>query len=59
MTDFIYWLGDAFYWFFSIFEKLGNLPNWFFITLAFAMLFWWLNLQKKYNQEAEREGTLK
>ncbi len=52
MTEFIYWLGDAIYWFFSIFEKLGNLPNWGLILLAFALLGWWMKLQKDYNDEA-------
>ena len=59
MTDFIYWLGDAFYWFFSYFEKLENLPNIIFTALGFVMLFWWLGLQKKYNKKAESEGSLK
>jgi len=59
MTDFIYSLGDAFYWFFSLFEKLGNLPNWTFIAMAFALLFWWLNMQRNYSKKAERERTLK
>ena len=59
MTDFIYWLGDAFNWFFSQFEKLGNLPNWIIIASGFLLLFWWLGLQKKYNEKAEREGSLK
>jgi hypothetical protein len=59
MTDFMYWLGDAFYWFFSLFEKLENLPNWSFIAVAFVLLFWWLNMQHNYTQKAERKGTLK
>ena len=53
MTDFIYWLGDLFIAFFDLFEQLGNLPNYAFIALAFALLFWWLKLQKDYNAEAE------
>ena len=52
MTEFIYWLGEFFNSFFGLFEKLGNLPNWSFIVLAFALLGWWMKLQKKYNDEA-------
>ena len=59
MTDFIYWLGDFFAAIFNLFEQLGNLPNIAFIALAFALLFWWLNMQKNYSKKAEREGTLK
>lgn len=59
MTNFIYSLGDAFYWFFSQFEKLGNVPNWIIITTAFVLLFWWLNMQRNYTKKAERERTLK
>ncbi len=59
MTDFIYALGDAFYWFFSQFEKLENLPNWGIVTLAFGLLFWWLNMQRNYTKKAERAGTIK
>jgi len=59
MTDFIYWLGDAFTWFFNQFEKLENLPNMLFTVMGFVMLFWWLGLQKKYNEKAEREGSIK
>ena len=59
MIDFIYWLGDAFYWFFGLFEKLENLPNWMIIATGFVLLFWWLGLQNKYNEKAESEGSLK
>lgn len=59
MTDFIYWLGDAFYSFFYQFEKLGDIPNWIFVALGFVMLFWWLGLQKKYNDKATQEGSIK
>lgn len=59
MTDFIYWLGDFFNTFFSYFEKLGNVPNYIFLALGFVLFFWWMSLQKKYNEKAEREGGLK
>jgi len=59
MTEYIYLFKDACNWFFSIFQNLGNLPNWSFIGLAFLLLFWWLKLQKDYSAKAKREGTLK
>jgi len=59
MTDFFYWLGDMFTAFFDVFEKAGNIPNYFIIATGALLLFWWLGLQKKYNEKAEREGTLK
>ena len=59
MTDFIYWLFDALYAFVDVFKKLGNVPNYIFIVLSFVGLFYWLNKQKKYNKEAQENGTLK
>ncbi len=59
MTDFIYWLGDAFYAFFGALEKLGNVPNYAFIVLGFVGLFIWLNMQKKFNNKAKQDGSLK
>lgn len=59
MTDFFYWLGDVFYTFFGLLEKLGNIPNYVFIALGFGGLFYWLNLQGKYNKKAQAEGGLK
>lgn len=52
MTEFIYWLGDFFYAIFGLLEIFGNLPNWGFIVLAFALLGWWMKLQKEYNAKA-------
>ncbi len=59
MTDFIYWLNDALNAFFNVFEKLGNIPNYIFIVLGFVGLFYWLNLQKKFNKKAQESGSLK
>ena len=55
MTDFIYWLNEMFNVFFGVFEKAGNLPNYFFVAVGFVLLFWWLGLQKKYNEKAESD----
>lgn len=52
MTKFFYGIGDASYWFFDLFEELGNLPNIALTVLSFVLLFWWMKLQKKYNDEA-------
>lgn len=59
MTDFIYWLGDVFFAIFELMEKLGNIPNYLFITLGFVGLFVWLNMQRQYNKKAQEQGTLK
>lgn len=59
MTDFIYSLGDFFYWIFSMLEVLGDAPNWAFIILGFIGMFIWLKMQKDFNNKAKAEGTLK
>ena len=60
MNDFVYALGDIFYWLFeNTLEPLGNLPNDAFLLLGFAGLFIWLKMQKKFNEEAKANGTLK
>jgi hypothetical protein len=53
MTEFLYWLGHFVQdYLFVPLEMVGNAPNWFFIIFAFALLGWWMKLQKKYNDEA-------
>ena len=60
MNDFIYALGDIFYWLFeNTLEPLGNMPNDAFLLLGFVGLFVWLKMQKKFNEEAKANGTLK
>jgi len=54
LTSFFNALGDIFLWTFQMFEVIGNLFNYALIVLGFFGLFFWLNLQKKYNAEAER-----
>ena len=47
-------LGEFLLWTTSIlFENIGNLFNNAMIVLGFIGLFYWLNLQKKFNQEAK------
>ncbi|MDG1476481.1 MAG: hypothetical protein P8Q14_05000 [Vicingaceae bacterium] len=57
MTEFLYWLGhfldDVFA---NTLVRLGNIPNYFFIIIGFGLLFWWLGLQKKYNEKAESDS---
>ncbi len=55
MTELIYELNELLTLFFSIFENLGNLPNWGFIAFAFCLLGWWMKLQKEYNDKAEAD----
>jgi hypothetical protein len=53
-------LGDLFTnYLFIPFEVIGDMLNWGIIALGFVGLFYWLNLQKKFNDKAEKEGTLK
>jgi hypothetical protein len=52
MTEFFYGIGDIAYWFFDLFSKLENVPNIGLTMLSFVLLFWWMKLQKKYNDEA-------
>lgn len=60
MTELMYTLQDFSYWIFeNTLEPLGNLPNWSFIGLGFVGLLFWLRTQKKFNEEAKANGTLK
>lgn len=58
--EFFEGLGDLFtnYLFIPL-EMVGNLFNYSVIVLGFVGLFYWLNLQKKFNEKAKKEGTLK
>ena len=55
MTEFIYSLGDFFVDSFDKFERLGNLPNYGIIALGAVLFFWWMKLQKDYNDKAESD----
>ncbi len=43
----------------NIFEPLGNKPNVLFILVGIGGMLYWLNLQRKFNEKADREGGLK
>lgn len=56
----VFWaIGDLLTWTFGIFEMIGNMFNYSLLALGFIGLFYWLNLQKKLNNKAKNEGTLK
>jgi hypothetical protein len=46
-------IADLLTWTFGIFEVIGNTFNYAVILLGFVGLFYWLNLQRKFNAEAE------
>ncbi len=49
-----YGLGKLFNnYLFIPFEMVGDLFNWAVIILGFFGLFYWLNIQKKFNQQAK------
>ena len=50
--DVFHAIGDLLQWTFGIFEVIGNSFNYAVIALGFIGLFYWLNLQRKFNAEA-------
>lgn len=49
-------IGEFLLWTTAIlFENVGNLFNNAMIVLGFIGLFYWLNLQKKFNQQAKND----
>lgn len=60
LTDFFWGIGDVAEWTFGIFEITGNMINYFFIiVLGFGGLFYWLNLQRKWNAEAKNNPNIR
>ncbi|MDC1403834.1 uracil phosphoribosyltransferase [Crocinitomicaceae bacterium] len=52
-TTIFYGIGTLFAdYLFIPFEMVGNIFNYSFIVLGFVGLFYWLNMQKKFNQQA-------
>lgn len=52
-----YGLGDLFTnYLFVPFEMVGNVFNYACIVLGFVGLFYWLNLQNKYNKQTENNA---
>lgn len=49
-------IGDAILWSTSVvFDNIGNSFNDLALILGFVGLFYWLNLQRKFNAEAEKD----
>ncbi|MEJ6588471.1 MAG: hypothetical protein QNL43_01590 [Crocinitomicaceae bacterium] len=48
-TDFFYLLGDLFQWTFGVFEFIGNWVNLIFLIGGFAGFYYWMSIQKKFN----------
>lgn len=53
LYDFFNGLGDLFLWTFQIFEIIGNKLNYAIIALGFIGLFYWLNRQRVFNEQAK------
>lgn len=52
-SDIFWGIGDLMQWTFGIFEVIGNSFNYFLVVLGFVGFAIWMNMQKKYNAEAE------
>lgn len=52
-TDIFWGIGDLMQWTFGIFEVIGNSFNYLLLILGFVGFGIWMNMQKKYNAEAE------
>lgn len=50
------YIADFLTWTLSIFDSIGNVFNYGCIVLGFIGLFYWLNLQRKFNAEAENNA---
>jgi hypothetical protein len=48
-------IGDFLTWTLGIFDVIGNTFNYAVIVLGFVGLFYWLNLQRKFNAQAEND----
>jgi len=53
MSKIFYSIADFLQWTFGFFEWVGNGFNDILLLLGFVGLFYWLNIQKKLNQNAE------
>lgn len=50
-----YAIGDFLQWTFGFFEHVGNKFNYSVIALGFIGLFYWLNWQRKFNNQAAND----
>ena len=54
-TDIFWTIGDFLTWTFGIFEVIGNSFNYMLLALGFIGMFYWLNWQRKFNEQAENK----
>ena len=54
-SDFFYCIGDFLTWTFGFFEVVGNVFNNILIVLGFIGMFYWLNWQRKFNEQAKND----
>ena len=52
-TDIFWAIGDFLTWTFGIFEVIGNSFNYLLLAVGFVGMLYWLNWQRKFNQQAE------
>ena len=49
-------IGDFLYGFpFEFYDNIGNILNYSFLGLGFIGLFYWLNLQRKFDERAKND----
>jgi hypothetical protein len=54
-SDVIYAIGDLLTSTFKFFEVVGNVFNYSLIVLGFFGFYYWMNLQKKFNDKASKD----
>ena len=54
LSGFFWMLADIIEWTFQIFEIIGGMFNVAVICVGFIGLFFWLNTQRKFNEDAAR-----
>jgi hypothetical protein len=59
MTNVFNGIGKFCQAFFPYIQKLGNVPNVFFIIVVSVSIILWVRRMAQYNKEAEQNGTLK
>ena len=57
-SPFFKWLGKIFDWSFHYLQKLGFLPDAFYIVLICALLLVWLVMMRKYDSQAKDKGLI-
>lgn len=57
LSDIFWGIGDFMHWTFNLLQAdaIGNMFNYACIVLGFGGLFYWLNMQRKFNEQAEND----